>query len=187
MTWHDMTWHDTVAFVASRTESRVCVGNSATTLCSAGCSTVQLNILSAVSCFILFHCFVSVSPFPFWVYSLPSDTVAYTAICSLQNFRGMNLIGWMLPNCIVALHRLFLSNTLRTSISPSVSTQGLFMHWAVAHNGFLCATALDPDSASPLGRESSTEITGHLCFSESVCTSQQVFKGVLLHYGPISF
>ena len=33
-----------------------------------------------------------------------SGTVAYTAICSPWNFRGLNLIG-MLLNWVVALHR----------------------------------------------------------------------------------
>jgi len=34
-----------------------------------------------------------------------SGTAAYTAICSPWNLRDMNLIGCMLLNCIVALHR----------------------------------------------------------------------------------
>ena len=43
------------------------------------------------------------------------------AICSLRNFRGMNLIGWVLLNCVVALHNYSSSTSLRTSISPPVT------------------------------------------------------------------
>ena len=34
-----------------------------------------------------------------------SGTVSYTEIYSPWNFRSMNLIGWVLLNCIVAFHR----------------------------------------------------------------------------------
>jgi len=49
-----------------------------------------------------------------------SGTVAYTAICSLQDFSGMNLIGWVLLNCIVALHRWLSMEKCSDSISDSI-------------------------------------------------------------------
>jgi len=47
-------------------------------------------------------------------------TVAYTAICSLQHFSGMNLIGWVLLNCIVALQRWLSLENCSDSISDSI-------------------------------------------------------------------
>ena len=175
--------------MAARTETRVCEGNSATTLCSADAAQsdstfwVQFPVSFYFAVSFLFHHFHS----GFIACRLIRLHTQQFAVCRISEAWI-----WSVECYLIALWHStgYSSNTsLRTSISPSVSTQGIFMHWAVAlaHNGFLCATALDPDSASPLGRESSTEITGHLCFSESVCTSQQVFKGVLLHYRLISF
>ena len=96
-----------------------------------------------------------------------SGTVAYTAICSAPNFRGMSLIGSVLLNCILALHR-WLS---MEKCSDSASITPLELHGEPPHHLHLVLRKSSPElqpimafcmqlyqtPPPPLGREYGTE------------------------------